>query len=150
MSLLMTGVSLTSPSTTRTCSTMSKEDQSFVNSCSLANTTKSKQSSELVYNFLVEASFLVLFVDAYSAGKHSSIDGFETYLVACCGMTGFASMEPVQHANSKNFASAIMKIQLCYGLCHTIILDKESKFYGVCREALDLLNINRHVLSGEK
>ncbi len=115
--------------------------------CTIANTTKSK-SSELVYNFPIEVPFLVLFVDAYSAGKHSSFDGFKTYLVACCGMTGFASMELVQHAYSKNFASAIMKIQLRYGFCHsTIILDKDSKFYGVCCKALDLLHINCHVLS---
>jgi hypothetical protein len=93
--------------------------------CGLANPTKSK-SSELVYQFPIEAPFLVLFVDAYSAGKHSSFDGFEVYLVACCGMTGFATMEPIQHANSKNFASAIMPIQLCYGFCHSIVLDKNS------------------------
>jgi hypothetical protein len=68
--------------------------------CALANPTKSK-SSELVYNFSIEAPFLVLFIDAYSAGKHSSFDGSEVYLVACCGMTGFTSMEPIQHANSK-------------------------------------------------
>jgi hypothetical protein len=64
-------------------------------------------------------------------------------------MTGFASVEPVQHADSKNFASAIMRVQLRYGFCHTIVLDKDSKFYGVCREALDLLHINCHVLSGD-
>ncbi len=114
----------------------------------IATTTKS-ESSELVYNFPIEVPFLVLFVDAYSAGKHSSFDGFETYLVAFCGMTGFASMEPIQHANSKSFASAIMKIQLRYGFCHTIVLNKDSKFYGVCHEALDLLNINYHILSGD-
>jgi hypothetical protein len=57
----------------------------------IANTIKSK-SSKLVYNFPIKAPFLVLIVDTYSAGKHSSFDGFETYLVACCGMTGFASM----------------------------------------------------------
>ncbi len=28
------------------------------------------------------------------------------------------------------------------------MLDKDSKFFGVCREALDLLKINCHVLSG--
>jgi hypothetical protein len=116
--------------------------------CPLANTTKRK-SSELVYNFPIEAPFLVLFVDAYSAGKCSSFDGFETYLAACCGMTSFTSTEPVQHANFKNFASAIMKIQMRYGFCHTIVLDKDSKFYGVCCEALDLLHINCHVLSGD-
>jgi hypothetical protein len=115
--------------------------------CALANTTKSK-SSELVYNFPIKAPFLVLFVDAYLARKHSSFDGFETYLVACCGMTGFASMEPIVHANTKNFASAIMKIELYYGFCHTIVLDKDSKFNNVCREALDLLHIDCHTLSG--
>ena len=64
-------------------------------------------------------------------------------------MTGFASMEPIQHANSKNFASGIMKIQLRYGFYQTVILDKDSKFFGVCRETIDLLQINRHVLSGD-
>ncbi len=42
-----------------------------------------------------------------------------------------------------------MKIQLRYGFCHTILLDKDSKFFGVCWEALDLLKINCHVLSGD-
>jgi hypothetical protein len=41
-----------------------------------------------------------------------------------------------------------MKIILRYGFCHTVVLDKDSKFFGVCREALDLLQINCHVLSG--
>jgi hypothetical protein len=81
-------------------------------------------------------------------GKHSSFDGLEVYLIACCGMTGFASMEPIQHANSKTFALGIMKVQLCCGFCHTIILDKDSKCVEVCSEVLDLLHNNRHVLSG--
>jgi hypothetical protein len=42
-----------------------------------------------------------------------------------------------------------MKFQSPYGFCHTIVLDKDSKFYGVCCEALDLLHINCHVLSGD-
>ena len=81
--------------------------------------------------------------------KHSSFDGFEVYLVACCGITGFAFMEPIPHANSKNFALAIICIQLHYGFCHTIVFDKDSKFYSVCREALNLVYINCHVLSGD-
>jgi hypothetical protein len=115
--------------------------------CTLANPTKCK-SSELVYNFPIKVPFLVLFIYTYSAGKHSSFDGSETYLIACCGMTGFLSMEPIQHSNSKTFASGIMKIQLRYGFCHTVVLDKDSKFFGVCREALNLLHNNCHVLSG--
>jgi hypothetical protein len=40
-----------------------------------------------------------------------------------------------------------MRTQLRYGYCHTIVLDKDSKFYSVCREALALLQINCHILS---
>ncbi len=117
--------------------------------CALANPTKRK-SAKLVYNLPIKAPFLVLFIDAYSAEKHSnSFNGFDTCLVACCGMTSFASMEPIQHANSKNFASTIMHTQLCYGFYHTIVLDKDNKFYSVCQEALDLLQINCHVLLGD-
>jgi hypothetical protein len=57
-------------------------------------------------------------------------------------------MEPIQHATSTSFASGIMKIQLCFGLCHTIVLYKDSEFFGVFKEAVDLLQINCHVLSG--
>ena len=34
-------------------------------------------------------------------------------------------------------------------ICHTIVLDKDKKFYGVCCKALDLLKINCHVLLGD-
>ena len=40
-----------------------------------------------------------------------------------------------------------MKIILKCGICATAVLDKDSKFFGVCRKALDLLQINCHVLS---
>jgi hypothetical protein len=43
-------------------------------------------------------------------------------------MTGFAFMEPIPHANSKNFALAVMHIQLCYGFCHTIFLITTANF----------------------
>ena len=57
-------------------------------------------------------------------------------------------MEPVANANASTYASAIMKIILRYGFCHTVVLNKDSKFFGVCQEALDLMKINCHVLSG--
>ena len=50
--------------------------------CALANPTKSK-SPKLVYNFPIKVPFLVLFIDAYLAGKHSSFNGSEVYLIAC-------------------------------------------------------------------
>ncbi len=57
-------------------------------------------------------------------------------------------MEPVKNANATSYASAFMKIILRFGFCHTCTLDKDSKFFCVCREALDILKIDCHVLSG--
>jgi hypothetical protein len=113
----------------------------------LLNSTKAK-SSELVYNFPIEAPFLVLHVNAYTAGTHPGFEGLETYLVACCRMCIFGAMEPLTGASATTFASANLKIQPHHGFCHTIVLDKDSKFAGVCRKVLDLLKINRDVLSG--
>jgi hypothetical protein len=63
-------------------------------------------------------------------------------------MCKFAAMELVLTANATTYTSAIMKIMLQFGFCHTCILDNDSKFYGMCRKALDLLKVNNHVLSG--
>jgi len=67
--------------------------------------------------------------NAYASGKHTGFEGLECYLLGCCGMTGFACMEPISHASATTFASAIMKILLCYGFCHTAVLDKDAKFF---------------------
>jgi hypothetical protein len=83
----------------------------------------------------------VLFIEAYSAGKCAGFEGSETYLIAACGMTGFSAMEPIHHANSTNFVSGIIKIQLPFGFCHMIILNKDSTFFGVFKEAVNLLQI---------
>ena len=117
--------------------------------CSLLNPTKSR-SSELVYSFPIEAPFMVLHVDTYMVGSHTGFKGSEMYLVVCCSMCRFGALEPVSGANATTFASTIMKIQLCFEFCHTIILDKEKKFFGVCHKALDLIKINCHVLLGDK
>ncbi len=77
----------------------------------LSNPTKAK-SSELVYNFPIEAPFMVLHVDAYMAGMHSGFERSETYIIACCGMCMFGALGPVTGANATTFGSAIMKIQL--------------------------------------
>ncbi len=96
--------------------------------CALLNPTKAKLS-ELVYNFPIKAPFLVLHVDAYKVGAHLGFEGSETYLVACCGMCTFGALEPMTGASATMFASTIIKIQLRYGFCHTIVLNKDSKLF---------------------
>ena len=72
------------------------------------------------------------------------------YLIVCCGMSTFsATMEPVSKPDSTACASALMKITLKYGLCHTLVLDKDKKFYSVFRKVVDLLQLNCHTLSSE-
>jgi hypothetical protein len=53
--------------------------------CALSNPNRGK-SLELVYGFPIEAPFLVMHFNAYSAGKHSGFEGSEVYLIGCCGM----------------------------------------------------------------
>ncbi len=63
-----------------------------------------------VSKFPIKLLCRILFVDAYKAGGHASFEGDEAYIILCCGMTGFATMEPVKHATSQIFASTVMKI----------------------------------------
>ncbi len=112
--------------------------------CALPNPIKGK-SSELIYYFPIEAPFRVLHVDVYTAGTHQGFKGFTTYLVGCCGMCSFVLLEPVTNAFASTFASAIMKMQLHCGFCHTLVLDKDTIFFSICRKSLDLLKINCHI-----
>ncbi len=89
---------------------------------------------------------MVLHIDGYQAGAASGFKGSSHYLILCCGMCTFAAMEPVANANATTYAAAIMKIILHFG--YTCVLNKDSKFFGVCQVALDLLQINCHILSG--
>ena len=115
--------------------------------CALSNPTKSR-SSELVYNFPIEAPWNVIHVDAYQCGKSQGFEGSEVYVIALCGMCTFSSVESVATANATTFASALMKLQLRFGFSHTIVLDKDKKFYSVFRESCELLKLNTHTLSG--
>jgi hypothetical protein len=114
--------------------------------CALANPYHGI-SSELVYGFPIKAPFLVMFFDAYTAGKHAGYEGSECFFIGCCGMCCFACMEPITSALATTFVSAIMKVLLQYRFHPTIVLDIDSKCFGFYRKAINLLKINCHVLS---
>ena len=100
------------------------------------------------YQFPNQCSVSVAHIDTYQAVKESGFEGSSHYLLACCRMCTFAAMEPVLTVYATMYASTIMKIMLRFDFCHTCVLDKDSRFYGVCRKALDLLKVNCHILSG--
>jgi hypothetical protein len=86
--------------------------------CALANRTHS-QAKELVYGFPISALMMVLHADRYQAGADTTFKGDSLFLVcASCGMTAFAVVEPVETKDSKGFASALMRVLLCFGFCH--------------------------------
>ena len=62
-------------------------------------------------------------------------------------MTTVCCAQSVTQSNATTFAATIMQIMLRHGICHTLIIDKDSKLYGTFAETCELLNINMHTLS---
>jgi hypothetical protein len=108
--------------------------------CALANRTHHPKST-LVYSFPITAPMMVLHVDSYNAGAHASFEGDKTYVVAVCGMTSFAVMEPAHSNYAKGFAAVLMHILLHFGIFHTVVLDRASAFFGVLEQVVDLLKL---------
>ena len=113
--------------------------------CRLANATVSR--NKLYSNFPIEAPMMVLHIDIFTIGAHLSLAWVKPFLIACCGMTTFACGEPVSETNSTIFAQAVMSVMLRYGMAHTIVIDKNSKFYATFEAACELLELNVHTLS---
>jgi len=63
-------------------------------------------------------------------------------------MTAFTICEPLSEANAKSFAKALMKILCQNGFCHTVVIDKDSKFCAEFAAMCELLNLHSHVASG--
>jgi phosphatidylserine synthase len=116
--------------------------------CALANSTHSR-AKELVYGFPISAPMMVLHADGYQAGADTTFEGDSIFLICACGMMAFAVIQPVKTKDSKGFASALMRVLLHFGLCHILVIDKASAFFGVFREVIELLQLNYHVLSGK-
>jgi hypothetical protein len=85
--------------------------------CTLSNPSCAKPS-ELVYNFPIEAPFLVIHFNAYVAVTHAGFEGSNAYIIGACGMCGFACMEPIINPSTMTFASAIMRITLIWFLLY--------------------------------
>lgn len=114
--------------------------------CALSNPTKINQQNLYTTSQLRLHSWYFMLISMLQENMPAlKVAQFSLY----CSMCTFACKEPIVQANASSFASAFMKIQLQFGICHTVILDKDSKFLGVFWECLDLLKIHYLVLLGE-
>ena len=121
---------LSSGSTGLECTLISRKCAGHVQVAPSQTAPNGNLLSSSSHSFPIKAPFRVLHIDGYYAGQFKGFEGSELYLVACCGMCTFAVIESVDKPDSTAFASAIMKMQLRFGFSHTIVLDKDSKFFG--------------------
>jgi hypothetical protein len=115
--------------------------------CSLSNSTHQK-SKELLYSFPIDAPFKLVVADIYKAGEIAAFQGEKGLFILLDHMTGFVIIEELLGLNSTIFSRVIMKILLQHGFCHTIIVDADSKFKGIFKETMQLLQLNVHWASG--
>ena len=100
-----------------------------------------------MYSFPVDAPFRTIHIDIYTMGKTESFDGYKALFIVVDHMTSFAVVEPVKQLNSDSFSKALMKVLLTHGLCHTIIIDADSKFKATFTEVIKMLELNKHEIS---
>ena len=112
----------------------------------MANATVNKKNVHL-YTFPVDAPFRTIHIDIYTMGKTEAFDGHKALFIVLDHMSSFAVIEPVQQLNSDSFTKALMKILLSHGLCHTVIVDADSKFKATFTEVIKLLHLNKHEIS---
>ena len=128
---------------------MAKYIQEIMNrcpGCKMANATIHRKNNYL-YSFPIDAPFRTIHIDIYTLGKTQSFDGVVALFIVVDHMTSFAVIEPVSAANSDVFSKALMKILLTHGLCHTIIIDADSKFKATFSEVISFLKLNKYELS---
>ena len=91
----------------------------------------------------------VLHVDGFTVRASINYAGDKGFLVSAYGVCTFAVAEPVPESNSATYAQDLSMILLRFGLAHTIVLDKDSKFYAVFDKSCLLLDLNVNTGSSE-
>ena len=91
----------------------------------------------------------VLHVDGFTVRASINYAGDKGFLIDACGMCTFAVAEPVPESNSTTYAQALSMIMLHLGFVHTIVLDKDIKFYAVFAQSCLLLDLNVNTVSSE-
>ena len=91
----------------------------------------------------------VLHVEGFTVGSSINYAGDKGFIIAACGICTFAVAEPVPESNSTTYAQALSMMMLRFGLAHTIVLNKDSKFYPFFSQYCLLLYLNVHTVSSE-
>ena len=104
-------------------------------------------SKESFYGFPIYGPMNVLHVDDFTVGASINYAGDKGFLISACGMCTFAVVDPVPELNWTTYDLALSMIMLRFRLAHTIVLDKDSKFYAVFAQSCLLLDLNVHTVS---
>ena len=116
--------------------------------CGLSNSS-SKPSRELVYHFPVLLTNQQICGDIYKTGDIQAYQGESALFIIQDMMTGFAIIEELTELNSVAFTKVAMKVLLQQGICHTFIVDKDSKFRSLFEKVIGTtLKINVYPTSG--
>ena len=91
----------------------------------------------------------MLHLYGFTVGAIVNYAGNKGFLASACGMRTFAVAEPVPESNSTTYAQTLSMIMLRFGLAHTILIDKNSKFYAVFAQSCLLLFLNVQTVISE-
>ena len=102
-----------------------------------------------MYHFPIDAPFKLICGDIYKAGDILAYQGESALFIIQDMMTGFAVIEELTELNSVAFTKVAMKVLLQHSICHTFIVDKDSKFRSLFEKVIGhTLKINLYPASG--
>ena len=108
----------------------------------------SKTSRELVYSSPIDAPFKLTYDDISKVGDIEFYQGESGVFIIQDMLSEFLIIEEVTEISSLEFAKFAMKVILGHDLCHTFVVDKNSKFMAIFKPVMSTLKINLHITSG--
>ena len=94
------------------------------------------------------APFKVICGDIYKAGDIKAYHGESALFIIQDLLSIFTIIEELTELNSDVFIRVAMKVLLQHVLCHTFVVDADSKFRLIFEHVMLRLKINLHVASG--
>lgn len=119
----------------------------FCAHCVLANSMR-RVSSKLLYSFSPNEPFAVIHVTLWLRGETVLFRGTKCDMVAMNDVTGAVLVVDVDDAVTENLAWLFFKhVLLVVGICCMVVVDDDSKFWGLCERMCDAQGLKFHPLA---